>query len=128
MSRFGDMLSELREDRGLTQKQLAEVFHISNSSISSLETGYRAPSVDMVISLARYFDVTADYLLGMSDCSLSPSVLYEHIAPEVTVAEVISMLENLNETQKSALLIILKDMSIVADLVKKASHTGDNTR
>lgn len=128
MSRFGDMLSELREDRGLTQKQLAEVFHISNSSISSLETGYRAPSVDMVISLARYFDVTADYLLGMSDCSLSPSVLYEHIAPEVTVAEVISMLENLNETQKSALLIILKDMSIVADLVKKASHTGDNIR
>lgn len=128
MSRFGDMLSELREDRGLTQKQLAEVFHISNSSISSLETGYRAPSVDMVISLARYFDVTTDYLLGMSDCSLSPSVLYEHIAPEVTVAEVISMLENLNETQKSALLIILKDMSIVADLVKKASHTGDNIR
>lgn len=125
MSRFGDILSELREDRGLTQKQLAEEFHVSNSSISSLETGYRVPSVEMLVNLAAYFDVTTDYLLGLSDSSLSPSVLSKRIAQEVTAAELINMIESLSASQKSALLLILKDMSIVADLVKKASHSGE---
>ena len=125
MSRFGDILAELREDRGLNQKQLAEEFHVSNSSISSLETGYRVPSVEMLVNLAAYFDVTTDYLLGLSDSSLSPSVLSKRIAQEVTAAELISMIESLTLQQKSALILVLKDMSIVADLVKKASPSGE---
>lgn len=125
MSEFGDILSELREDRGMTQKQLAEVFHVSNSSISSLETGYRAPSVELLVKLATYFDVTTDFLLGLSDSSTSPAILNKQVALDTTISDVIKMIENLTASQKSALLLILKNMSIVADLIQKATYTGE---
>lgn len=65
MVNFGNRLKALRTGRRLTQKQLSEQIGIAVSAISSYESGTRYPSYDVLISLARIFHVSTDYLLGL---------------------------------------------------------------
>ena len=60
-------LKELRLERTLTQSQLAKAIGISQSAIAYWETEQRTPNAQAIIILARYFNVTTDYLLGEKD-------------------------------------------------------------
>ena len=57
-------LWKLRRDRGITQKQLAEIIHVSQQSISAYEIGRAFPPMDTIVSLAGFFQVSIDFLLG----------------------------------------------------------------
>ena len=74
MPSFGEILCELREDRRLTQTQLARELHMAPTTISSYETGKIQPPPDKLISLADYFQVTTDYLLGRTKYDIDPAV------------------------------------------------------
>ena len=67
MEYLGMKLKALRQERGLTQKQLADYLELVPSSISSYETSGNYPSADIVVKLCRFFNVSSDYLLGLSD-------------------------------------------------------------
>lgn len=60
-------LRDIREDRDITQKEIAEVLHIRQNTYSQYESGKRQVPVEVIITLARYYRVTTDYLLGVSD-------------------------------------------------------------
>jgi len=60
-------IRDLREDRDLTQRQLAEILHCSQQVYSNYELGQRDIPTDVLICLARFYDVTTDYILGLSD-------------------------------------------------------------
>ena len=62
---FGEKVKKLRHEKDLTQQQLAELLGVAVSAISSYESGNRYPSYEVLISLARIFHVTTDYLLGL---------------------------------------------------------------
>ncbi len=64
---FNIRLDNLLEENNLTQKQLALDLNVSSSTVSGYVTDYRKPDCEMLIRLAKYFDVTTDYLLGLSD-------------------------------------------------------------
>lgn len=57
-------LKELRVKNGLQQKEIAAALNISKQAYSNYELGQREPSIDMLCSLADYFNVSVDYLLG----------------------------------------------------------------
>ena len=57
-------LKKLREERKLTQKQLAEVILVSQQSINKYENHGVEPDIATVIRLADYFSVSVDYLIG----------------------------------------------------------------
>ena len=61
---FAGRLSQLREDRGITQRKLGEVIHVNDSTISRYEAGTDEPAYDTLVIIARYFDVDPNYLLG----------------------------------------------------------------
>ena len=61
---FGDTLRALIEERGLTQKELAERFHVAPSTMGCYVQGLREPDFATLLRLADYFGVSADYLLG----------------------------------------------------------------
>jgi transcriptional regulator with XRE-family HTH domain len=103
MNRFGEILAELRRDRRMSQKELAVAFHISTSTISSYETGARLPNAEQVIQFAQYFDVTTDYILGVSSCDLLPSVLREPYTHEFLTPKKLS---SEHRWKKSALVLI----------------------
>jgi transcriptional regulator with XRE-family HTH domain len=63
----GDRLRSLREAQKLTQKDLADRLHISESQIFRYEKDEIEPRADVVVKIAEFFNVTADFLLGMSD-------------------------------------------------------------
>lgn len=62
---FGQRMRQLRQSKGLTQKQLASMLGLSKSVISAYETDLRLPSYDILIQLASIFSVTTDFLLGI---------------------------------------------------------------
>ncbi|MGN0618458.1 MAG: helix-turn-helix transcriptional regulator [Candidatus Coproplasma sp.] len=64
---FKERLKELRVERKLSQADLAKELNVSQRSISSWETGFRQPDFETLERIAKFFDVTADYLLGLGD-------------------------------------------------------------
>lgn len=64
---LGQRISSLRQELKLTQKELAEKFNISSSSIGMFEQNRRSPDSELLNKFADFFDVSVDYLLGRSD-------------------------------------------------------------
>lgn len=64
---FGDRLKELREEKELKQAELASLFNISPSTIGMYEQNRRTPDFALLNSIADYFGVSVDYLLGRTD-------------------------------------------------------------
>lgn len=67
-------LKDLREDHDLSQKEIAELLGTNQQQISRWETGTQMMGVDKYVILARYYNVSVDYLLGLTDI---PKKLYE---------------------------------------------------
>lgn len=67
MFNFGEHLKALRQSKRITQKQLAEFTGTSERGIQNYELNQRKPTYDILVSLADYFDVSLDYLVGRSD-------------------------------------------------------------
>lgn len=64
-NKFGIILKELRKEANLSQDQLGKKLGFSNQTISFWESGNREPSLDALVSVAKYFDVSVDFLLGI---------------------------------------------------------------
>lgn len=67
VDKFGKRLRELREAKGMTQKELGDVVRFSPSTIGMYESGRRDPDSDTLRVLAELFQVSTDYLLGRTD-------------------------------------------------------------
>ena len=63
-------IRELREDRDLRQIDVAEKTGIDQRTLSNYETGKTNPDSYAIIQLAKFYGVSADYLLGMSDMNI----------------------------------------------------------
>ena len=60
-------MRNLREDRDLTQREVATVINKSQQGYSHIEEGRAELKIDDMIKLCRFYNVTADYFVGMSD-------------------------------------------------------------
>ena len=65
--RFNERLKMIRQENGKTQKDVCEELGISPNGYASYEQGRTEPSIDTLIRLCKIFDVSADYLLGLTD-------------------------------------------------------------
>jgi len=64
---IGERIKLLRTERGLLAKEIAGYLGFAKSSISQIEHGLHAPELTTLFSLANYFDVSVDYILGRTD-------------------------------------------------------------
>ena len=64
---FSERLKFLRQEKELRQHELAPVLNVSREVLSNYEQGRREPDYDTLFTLASYFDVSIDYLLGFTD-------------------------------------------------------------
>lgn len=67
VSKFADKLSQLRKERGISQKKAASDLGISQALLSHYEKGIRECGLDFVIRCGEYYGVSTDYLLGVSE-------------------------------------------------------------
>ena len=83
---FGKVLKRLRTQNNLTQKQLADVLGISESTVGMYERGHREPAFEMLEAIADYFNVDMDYLTGRTEVERKytfspPAPLPDNIIP-----------------------------------------------
>lgn len=65
--KFCERLVELRKEKKYNQQYIAVYMGVSQVSISNWERGFKQPNLQALIDLANLFDVSCDYLLGVSD-------------------------------------------------------------
>lgn len=66
---LGNRLKFLMEERNISQKELSKELNIAISTLNGYANDYREPDYKTLIGLAQYFDVSVDYLLGVSNIS-----------------------------------------------------------
>lgn len=64
---FGSRLKELRKDSGLKQADLATIFSVSKTTICQWETSKQEPSLEDIVKMSEFFNVSADFLLGIDE-------------------------------------------------------------
>ncbi|PPA71933.1 helix-turn-helix domain-containing protein [Jeotgalibacillus proteolyticus] len=64
---LGSKLRNLREQRGISQKELASRLKIPNQNVSNYERNFRQPDYDTLKKFANFFQVSTDYLLGVDN-------------------------------------------------------------
>lgn len=62
-----DRLKEIRQDKDLYQKDIAKVLNMSQKQYSLYETGVRLIPIDKLATLAKYYNTSVDYLIGLTD-------------------------------------------------------------
>ena len=65
--KFRERIKELRLQKNMSQMDLAVATQISQSAIAKWELGKTEPTASAIITLARFFDESTDYLLGVTD-------------------------------------------------------------
>ena len=85
-ARFGSFLSELRREKGLTQKELAGKLYVSDKAVSKWETGVNIPDTSMLIPLSEILDVSVTELLMCERLSDSDSLSHDVVEDTVKTA------------------------------------------
>ena len=67
MKIFAQQLRNLRIEHNLSMKQLAKELNVTDAAISYWENDINEPKISYLVDIAKFFDVTTDYLLGLED-------------------------------------------------------------
>lgn len=60
-------LKDIREDKDITQREIAQHLHIKQNTYSQYENGNRALPIEILIKLSAFFETSTDYILGLTD-------------------------------------------------------------
>lgn len=109
---FGEKLSELRKDKGLSVIELSKEIGFSKSVIYFWENGQREPTANAILVLSKFFNVSADYLLGLEDDfgSKTEKNAIKKIPSEDFTTEEIEMIKGIRElnfTDQNALKVVI---------------------
>ena len=96
-------LRALRKDAGLSQKEFAKLFGAAQNTVSQWETGSRSIDGETLCKLSAYFDVSVDYLLGLSDEKKNPAEDLSEVKRSM-----VDLVDQLSDEQVSKLLQIAK--------------------
>lgn len=96
---IAEKIKYLRESAGMTQSELARNLGLSRSGVNSWEMGLSIPSTQYIVELAKTFDVSADYLLGMENTS-TISVKGLSDKQVSAILEIIQCFRNSNKQRK----------------------------
>ncbi|OBR92768.1 HTH-type transcriptional regulator ImmR [Clostridium ragsdalei P11] len=116
---FKDRLKQLRESKGLTQKELADELNKLNTDLSSNSKIYtqtisywengRDPSIGMLIKIAQYFDVPTDYLLGKTDSVSIDEINFEYFSKYLSKQNIEKLIKNYPDNMKKAVYFLLSN-------------------
>jgi len=97
---LGKAIKELRAAKDITQAELAERVGVTMSAISSYEVSGRLPSYDVLVKIARVFNVTTDFLLGMGKKDVI-DVTGLSIQQRETISRIVSEYKDFNGLRSS---------------------------
>lgn len=101
-------IRELRKELDLTQEGLSKLIGTTQQAISKMENGSYAIPSDLLIELSKFFNVTADYIIGLSDIKRDSPCQTRANQEIDSHYNIVIRYKNLNETNKKTLLTLLK--------------------
>ena len=99
---FSKKIRNLRENKGINQEKLGKMLGLSASTVGMYEQGRRQPDNETLIKIAEFFDVSTDYLLGITEVKNYNKPYAENIDKELFVK-----LSSLNKKEKEKMLKII---------------------
>lgn len=111
-------LTKIREGRGYKRTELAETLGIPYRTITNYETGEREPGHSYIIKIAKMFDVTTDYILGLENETSSPDQEEPERSELVSKDELVNFLKSVGIENPKASRQDLEFLDAVASLVK----------
>ncbi len=98
MSRFPERLRQLRKSRNISQQKLGAYLNYGYTAIANYESGRNEPSFDTLMKIATFFDVTVDYLIGLSDEPIIMNTL------SISEGRLLEIYRKLNEENKQIIM------------------------
>lgn len=92
----GKNIRKVREQKGMTQQQIAELINMHRSNYSKVESGQREPSIDALQKIAKYFSMTMDELVN-----LKGKVPVEEKIEDQTTLEQVRLINDLDKDDKA---------------------------
>lgn len=101
---LGNILAQLRKEKGLSQRELATSLGVSNGAVAMWETNRRQPDIEMLIRIAQFYNVSIDYLFGNIQV-LSTTKMQNLSSTEIKLIKYYQSVLNLNELDLSLIHI-----------------------
>lgn len=124
-----DTLKLLREESGLTKKQLADAIGIKERAYLTYEYGQRDVSTELLQKFADYFGVTTDYLLGRPDAK-PPEDLVQAVAKRygLTSAQrgILAAYVYMDDTDREALVKSIREIAAGAEKAEAGEHAAES--
>ncbi len=92
----GQNIKKIREEKGMTQQQIAELIHMHRSNYSKIESGQREISVDALNKIAKYFGMTIDQIVNFDG-----AVPQEITVEDKTLMEQVKLIQELEPEEKN---------------------------
>ena len=117
--KFGETLKNLREIKGITQKDLGKILGVSRATIAGYETKNHQPDYEKLETLSRFFDVSIDFLLTGEESFHIERMKRPMINEKVLDTEVIKVYKTLPPEAKQDVLKYLKLLQLNEKYTKK---------
>lgn len=116
--RLNTRIKKLREERGMRQETLASFVGSSQQTISRIETEKCVPSADLIVNIADFFKVTADYILCLSDTRRNLEGQLQINKEIDEFYDIVSAYKQLNDANRTTVSIL---MNRLIDVQKEGS-------
>lgn len=111
---LGEIIAELRQDKGLNQKELGKLIHRSGSTISNYENNTFLPDLETLDKMADYFGVSADYIMRRTKYKFSLEQLNATLGNDITIGDLLNTLVEMDSESRNHFLHYF-------NLIKKSS-------
>ncbi|MGN0497543.1 MAG: helix-turn-helix domain-containing protein [Acutalibacteraceae bacterium] len=120
---FSRIISLLRKEKGLSQKQVAADLGVSQALLSHYEKGIRECGLDFVIKVAEYYDVSTDYLLGRTVQRNGAKIAINDL-PDISTTEIKSNNAKSNLLSVLNKRLISNSIELIFDLLEEIGSKG----
>lgn len=101
-------LKKLREEKGISQKQLADVVSVSQQSINKYENHNIEPDIDTLIKMADYFETSVDYIIGHSKIRRKIEAVSSYDL-NIEEAKLVESYRALSNNQRKSIVLIIEN-------------------
>ena len=122
--RIGGLLQELREDKQLTQEDVAQMLHVVRATVSLYETGNALIPADSLLFLANLYNVNVDYILGNTKVRSSWADLTTDLELESgSITEITELISNIRKLSEHDRTIAIE---LIHGLLSKSEKSAEN--
>jgi len=114
----GELLAELRMDKGLSQRELGKLVNKSGSAICNYEKNVHIPDIETLSKIADCFDVSTDYLLKRTKFKFSIKHLNNHLSSDYTLGDLLNTIIQLDTTYRRRIVEYIDMVTLINNISK----------